>query len=250
MSDTPRERRPDGSRDGRDEPRPGADSTGDSGDEPITGPPFGTAADPAEPASPGVAGRPGRGRAGGFFRWLRVPGRADFGPESDVHQRRRRRWLVAAIATAAALVAAALCAGTVGIVSAVSERRDRISDLRTDHRLRGADCLDLEQRLNRLVPPGAATTPQAKASAIRAENEALGIYLNQIRGSRGQNGWRRLLDARTAYAGALDLQARSRKPAFYVAPRTADGRTVADQLLRRFPAACAGPVRRLSAPDL
>jgi len=59
-----------------------------------------------------------------------------------------------------------------------------------------------------------------------------------------------VLDARTAYAEALDLQAKSRTPAFFVAPRAPDGRTVTDLLIQWSPAPCAGPVRRLAAPDL
>jgi hypothetical protein len=52
------------------------------------------------------------------------------------------------------------------------------------------------------------------------------------------------------FADALDRQARSRTPAFYVAPRTADGRAVTDDLVDRSPAPCAGALRRLAAPDL
>jgi hypothetical protein len=48
----------------------------------------------------------------------------------------------------------------------------------------------------------------------------------------------------------LDAQAKTRTPAFFVAPRTADGRAVTDELADRSPAACAGPIRRLAAPDL
>jgi hypothetical protein len=271
VSDTSRDQQPDGPTGGRDEPRWGA---GDPADEPTTGPPAGASQpEPAPEAGrpPGnAAGRPsgaraaatGKRRSGGPLGWLRgVLGRGDAtapgtatatqpGPEEDVRQRRRRRWFVAGISAAAALVVIALCAGTVGVISAVGDFRDRSSEAREDRRLRDSDCLDLEQRLNKLVPPGATTTPQARAVAVRDENSAVRIYVNAIRDRRDQEGWRELLDARTSYAEALDLQAKSRAPAFYVAPRTADGLAVSDQLVRWSPAPCAGPVRRLSAPDL
>jgi hypothetical protein len=108
----------------------------------------------------------------------------------------------------------------------------------------------LEQRLNRLVPPGATATPQARAVAIRDENTAVRIYVTVVRHPRDQDAWRQVLDARTAYAEALDRQAKSRTPAFFVTPRTPDGRPVTDLLIRWSPAPCAGPVRRLAAPDL
>ena len=86
--------------------------------------------------------------------------------------------------------------------------------------------------------------------AIRDENSAVRIYITQIRDQRGQDGWRQLLDARTAYAEALDLQAKSRTPAFYVPPRAPDGVAVTDELVDWSPEPCAGPIRRLAVPDL
>jgi hypothetical protein len=76
------------------------------------------------------------------------------------------------------------------------------------------------------------------------------IYLDRLAGQREQDAWRQLLDARTVYADALDRQASARTPAFYVAPRAGDGRTVAAELERWSPASCAGPIRRLAAPEL
>jgi hypothetical protein len=70
-----------------------------------------------------------------------------------------------------------------------------------------------------------------------------------LNNQREQDAWRQLLDARTVFADALDRQAKSRTPAFYVAPRTDDGLAVTDQLIQWSPAPCAGPVRRLAAPE-
>jgi hypothetical protein len=192
-------------------------------------------------------------REGGLLGWLRPPKRGDAiapGPEPDERLRRRRRWFIAAVSAAAALVVIALCAGTVGLVSAVGGFRERAANSREDRQLRDSDCLELEQRLNRLVPPGATSTPQARAVAVRDENAAVRIYVNEVRERRNQDGWRQLLDARTAYAEALDVQAKSRTPAFFVAPRTTDGGAVSDQLVSWSPGACAGPIRRLASPEL
>ena len=76
------------------------------------------------------------------------------------------------------------------------------------------------------------------------------IYVDALTDPRRQDGWRRLLDARTAYAEALDRQARARTPAFFVAPRDRDGRGLAGELIDGSPAPCAGVVRRLAAPDI
>jgi hypothetical protein len=138
----------------------------------------------------------------------------------------------------------------VALVSGVTDFREQNAEAREDRRVRDGDCLGLEQRLNRLTPPGATTTVPARATAVRDENAAVRIYVEQLRDQQSQDGWRQLLDARTAYAEALDRQARARTPAFFVAPRTPDGHAVADQLVRWSPDACAGPIRRLAAPDL
>ena len=172
------------------------------------------------------------------------------GPETDARKRRRRRWLIGGIAAGAALLVIALCAGGLAVVSAIDDVRADATDAREVRRLRDTACLELEQRLNRLMPPGAATSVQGRAVAVRDENAALRIYVGQIRDSLTPDGWRQLIDARTAYAEALDTQARSRTPAFFVAPRTRDGVAVSDELVELSPDACAGPIRRLAAPDL
>ena len=158
--------------------------------------------------------------------------------------------MVAGIAVAAALVAIALCAGVLSVVSAVDGVRDRRADARAERQQENTACLELEQRLNKLVPPGATGTPQARATAIRDENAAVRIYVAGLPGNSQQDAWRQLLDARTAYAEALDQQAKARMPAFFVAPRTGDGSAVADQLTQRSPASCAGAIRRLAGPGL
>jgi hypothetical protein len=164
--------------------------------------------------------------------------------------RRRRRWFVAAISVGAAIIVIALCAGVLSVVDTVDRTRDRVDDVRVARQQRDVGCLELERRLNRLVPPGATTGPAARATAIRDENAAVRIYLDELGGGRTEDGWRQLLDARTVYADALDRQAKSRTPGFYVAPRTSDGRAVADDLAEGSPAPCSGPIRRLAAPDL
>lgn len=164
--------------------------------------------------------------------------------------RRRRRLFVTGIAIAVVVVVIALCAGALSIVAAVHGARDRASDVRESRQLRNTACLELEQRLNRLNPPGATTAPQARATAIQNENAAVRIYVGEIRDQRDQDAWRQLLDARTTFAEALAQQAKTRTPAFYIAPRAGDGRTLAEVLADRSPAACAGAIHRLAAPDL
>ena len=212
--------------------------SGSGSDEPVTGAPQAGA----------------KRRRGGFLGWLRPPRAAavgELGPEAAPVQRRRRRWFVAAISAGAALVVVALCAGTVGVVTAFTGFRDRTDVVREDRRTRVDDCLSLEQRLNKLTPPGATANPAARAVAVRDENAAVRIYVGQLGTDRGGlDGWRELLDARTAYAEALDVQAESRAPAFFVAPRAADGGAVTEQMIRRSPDTCAGSIRRLATPDL
>jgi hypothetical protein len=255
---------------------------GDPADEPVTGAPAGASGSRATPTSPAFspASSPVPGQAAGSTResaekpagsrasgataapggrtyrtgilgWLRPPKRpgADAGPPG-AKERRRRRWFVAGISAGAALIVIALCAGTFAVVSTIDGFHDRSSEAREARKLRDGECLGLEQRLNRLVPPGATTTPQARAVAIRDENSAVRIYISQMRDPGDQDGWRQLLDARTAYAEALDLQAKSRTPAFYVPPRAPDGVAVTDELVDWSPEPCAGPVRRLAVPDL
>lgn len=210
----------------------------------------GTAPTPGSAGStPGGAGSTSGGAAAG---WRSRAARLTFaGPEGDARKRRRQRLFIVGLAAGAVLIVVALCIGGLAVISAFShDARDDIHAVREDHRLRDTACLELEQRLNRLTPPGATTTPQARAVAVRDENAATRIYVSQLQGERTGDGWRQVLDARTAYAEALDAQAKSRTPAFYVAPRTADGRVVTDELDQFSPAPCAGPIRRLAAPDL
>jgi hypothetical protein len=221
------------------------DQDPDGSDEPTTGPPAGAAGqlDPAagqpDPTGPPTAaGQPG------------AIGVATPESEAEQRQRRRRRLFVIAIAVGAAIVVIALCAGALGIISAVDGFRDRSDDARETRALRDTACLELEQRLNRLTPPGATGGPQTRSIAVQSENAAVRIYVNEIHSQRDQDGWRQVLDARTAYAEALAQQAKSRTPAFYVAPRAGDGRAVTDELIRWSPEPCGGPIRRLAAPDL
>jgi len=197
-------------------------------------PPGGTAA-----PSPGG---PGRRRMFGF-----AP--SGVGPLTP-REHRRRRLFIAGVSAAAALVIAALCAGGISVGSAVNSMRNRAADASEARRLRENDCLELESRLNRLVPPGSTVSPAARAVAIRDENAAVRIYVGLLNSQRDEDGWRQLLDARTVYADALDGQAKTRTPAFYVAPRTTAGQTVADELEQWSPAQCAGSIHRLAAPEL
>jgi hypothetical protein len=221
-ADGPPDRRPDGDR-------------AELPDEPVTGAPAGagtTAADPDAGTDAATAEDPDTGAAG------------------DAGARRRRRLFLAAIAVGAALIAIACCAGGLTVVDAVSDFRHHSADARHERRLRDDACTGLETRLNRLVPPGATTTPQRRAVAIQDENAATRIYVAQLADQRTGDAWRQLLDARTAFAEDLEAQAKSRTPAFYVAPETAGRVPIAAELVRWSPAPCAGAIRRLAAPDL
>ncbi|MEV4704021.1 hypothetical protein [Actinoplanes sp. NPDC049316] len=235
-------------------------SAGTASATPAGATPPGTGATSATSAGATSAGATSAGAnpaaASGYRAGRAAPGRtraarlSPAGPETDARKRRRRRWLVAGISVGAALLAVACCAGGLAVVSRVADLKDDAADARADRSLRDAACLEFEQRLNRLVPPGATPSPQARAAAVRDENAAARIYVTRVRDGSAADGWRQLVDARTAYAEALDAQAKSRTPAFFVAPRTGDGRAVADELVRSSPPACAGPIRRLAAPDL
>jgi hypothetical protein len=179
--------------------------------------------------------------------------------DASARLRRRRRWLIAGVSVASALLVLAICGGLVAAASAL----DRISEATRDDRqvtsVRETACLELEERLNRVSPPGAAPDPPRRAAAIRNENAALRPYLAQLelRGEQWNDDdedrlaqWRQLLDARTAYAEALDRQADSKVPAFFGNPRTSEGGTVAQRLETASPEACAASIRRLAAPDL
>jgi hypothetical protein len=64
------------------------------------------------------------------------------------------------------------------------------------------------------------------------------------------SGWRQLVEARTAYADALERQASTGEPAFFLAPRDTRDDAVVEALQRRGPDSCAAAVRRLGHPDL
>ena len=269
MSDTPRESAPsDHSTSDFTADHPDYDSTA----EPVTGAPAGAAA--TEPAAvttdsgaahaegapdSGAAhadAAPDSGAAHAEGEPATRPARRmlNFGPVADAppdaRQSRRRRWFQIGISIAAAITLLALCAGAISVFSAINGVRDRAADARDTRALRETDCRDLETRLNRLLPPGATITAAARATAIRDENAAVRLYVEQLRGQREEDAWRQLLDARTVFADALDREAKSRTPAFYVAPRTGDGLAVADQLEGWSAAPCAGPIHRLAAPEL
>ena len=178
----------------------------------------------------------------------------NFGPPqgdpADPRQRRRRQWFVAGISLGAALVVIALCAGALAVLDAIDGAQDDAADVREARALRDQSCLELERRLNKLTPPGATAGPGTRATAVRNENAAVRIYVEQLTDQDTQDGWRQLVDARTVYADALDRQSKAGSPAFYVAPRTAGGEAVTDDLVGDSPGPCAGPIRRLAAPDL
>jgi hypothetical protein len=216
------------------------------------GNPAGTSggADPASsPGSGDPAGTTGTANPAGTSGSPAASGSAAAAGEAN-QQRRKRRLTVIAISVGAAIVVIALCAGALGVISAVHRVHSDAADVRESRRLRNLDCLELETRLNHLTPPGATTTPAARATAIQDENAAVRIYIMRIGNQRDADAWRQLVDARTSYAESLQQQAKTRTPAFYVAPRTGGGVAVADQLDQWSPAPCAGSIRRLAAPDL
>jgi hypothetical protein len=205
-------------------------STYDDAPDPVSGPP--------------AAAAPPRKR-----RRLLNFAAARSGPATE-QDRRRRRWFVSGISIGAAIIVLALCAGALSVIDAIGDTRERADESWEAQRQRDVGCLELEKRLNRLIPPGATSGPVARATAIINENAAVRIYLDEQHDQWVQDAWRQLIDARTVYADALEQQAKSRTPAFYVAPRTADGQSLADQLAGRSPAPCAGPIRRLAVPEL
>lgn len=238
---------PDAARAGQDPDAAGAGQSPDAagaGQDP----------DAARAGQSPVAGPAGQGSAAGPAPrrrgiWLSNAD-AEAGPEDNARKRRRRRFFIAGISIGAALVVIASCTGGLAVINAVSDFRDDAADARERQRLRDSACVALETRLNRLVPPGATTTPQARAVAVRNENAATRIYVVQLQDQRAGDGWRQLLDARTAFAEGLEAQAKSRTPAFYVAPESHDHVGVSEELIRWSPAPCAGAIRRLATPDL
>jgi hypothetical protein len=150
----------------------------------------------------------------------------------------------------AAVVALAVLAGVL-VVAAVrsGERVDQV------YRTARRECADLETRLNRLAPPGAAKGPAQRAAAIRAENAAADPLLTALESAAHYRSgyitaWHELIGARTGYAEALNREASGGERAFFVPPRFPGGRSTVDVLLHSGPDACAAPVRRLAHPDL
>ncbi|MEV1285755.1 hypothetical protein [Micromonospora sp. NPDC049679] len=190
------------------------------------------------------------------------------GEPGDTDERRpgsqRRRWLIALAIAIPLVLALLVCGGIAALASGVQQMGRDADDARQGKARASAACLDLEKRLNRLVPPGAAVDPAERAAAIRAENAAVRPFLPQIdqvgnaRGDRHERdddrrawseSWRQLIDARTAYADALDRQLAGGQRAFFLAPQGRDGAPVLE-VLQDGPDTCAGVLRRLAAPDL
>jgi hypothetical protein len=170
---------------------------------------------------------------------------------------RRRRWWVAGISAGAVLVVLLLCTAAGLVIAGVDRIADRGEDRQVRTHQTAAACHELERRLNRVSPPGAALDLRRRAAAVRDENAAVRPFVEQIdsygeghdRYARWVEWWRQLVAARISYADALDRQAAGGEPAFYLAPQTDGGRSVTERLEDATPA-CAGSVRRLAAPDL
>src|SRR6266508_1799606 len=82
---------------------------------------------------------------------------------------RRLWWLWLTLAVSVTVVVAALVTITV-----FGERSDRAYDTAV------RACADLETRLNRLAPPGAARSARQRADAVRAENAAVAPFLTEL----------------------------------------------------------------------
>lgn len=175
----------------------------------------------------------------------------------------RRRWYIGLGIGLAALLIISTCAGVSAVFVAAGRFFDDLGDTAVGHRRAGTACTELERRLNRVSPPGAAADPRGRAVAIRNENAAVRPFLNEIedlsiewRVGRDDDRrdwigwWRQLVDARTAYADALDRQATGGEPAFFVAPQARRGESLVDRMDFIAPDACRGAIRRLAEPDL
>lgn len=172
---------------------------------------------------------------------------------------RRRRRLLAIGGGILALLVIAVCATGIALISAIDGLADRAEDNERAVTRTDAACAELERRLNRLVPPGATGDPRARATAVRNENAAVRPFLaelDQLPGDRREHrrdwleAWSTLVEARAAYAGALDRQAGGGEPAFFVPPQGQRGKPVVERLVDAGPDSCDGSVRRLAAPDL
>lgn len=185
-------------------------------------------------------------------------------PTDGGGRKRRRRLVLWGVAGAVILVIFLGCM-TAGLVvrSGLEWITDSGQDDRNGTRLQQS-CLELEERLNRLAPPGATGgDPRRRADAIRDENAAVRPLLDELAAmdadhkqdrdedrERWAADWRRLVAARGTYADGLDRRAAGGEPAFFLDPLNRDGDPVADELADDGPATCAGPLHRLAAPDL
>jgi len=172
---------------------------------------------------------------------------------------RRSRWLIVAGAVVAAVLLLALCAGAGVVAMGLAREAREGAEPRAGWPRGDGACAALEERLNRLAPPGAAPGARERAVAIRNENAAIRPFLADLEQNRRNADsrrrhdrvadWRQLVDARAAYAEALDRQVRTGEPAFFIAPQDDGGRPVAEKL-QRSAGACGAAVRRLAKPDL
>lgn len=185
-------------------------------------------------------------------------------PTDGGDRKKRRRLVVWGVAGAVVLVIFLGCM-TAGLVvrSGLEWITDSGHDDRNGTRLQQS-CLDLEERLNRLTPPGATSgDPRRRADAIRDENAAVRPLLDELAAmdadskqnrdkdrERWAGGWQRLVAARGAYADGLDRRAGGGEPAFFLDPLNRDGDPVVDELADDGPQTCSGPLRRLASPDL
>jgi hypothetical protein len=164
------------------------------------------------------------------------------------------RWLLpAAIGLGVLLLIAVLVVGCVlwRIGARAGARADAGSRL-------GESCTQLEQRLNRLIPPGATRSAADRADAIRDEDTATGLLIAELdrlperaRSYRSLPAdWHELVAARERYASDLDAGRQTGRPAFFVMTRTIDGTDRVERIIHRSPDSCHASVRRLAAPDL
>ncbi|MFC0528035.1 hypothetical protein [Phytohabitans kaempferiae] len=186
------------------------------------------------------------------------PATAPDRPPADPATRRRRRLLAIGGGLLALLVVGA-CAGGIAVISTIDGLADRAKENKRSVARTEAACVELERRLNRVAPPGSTANPRARATAVRNENAAVRPFLaelDQLPGDRREHrqdwldAWSRLVDARAAYAGALEGQAAGGEPAFFVPPQGQRGKPVVERLVDAGPDSCDGSVRRLASPDL
>jgi len=186
--------------------------------------------------------------------------------------RRRRRLIIGGVAAAAVVLVVLGCLAATAVLRSGVHLVERVDDNGDRYERLYDACLELETRLNRVTPPGAAGgDPRRRADAVRDENAALRPLLAELdqmaedrddgdrddddrRPDRRRSGWadewQQLVRARTAYADALDRQASAGEPAFFVLPRTSGDDSVIDALERHAPETCDASIRRLSHPDL